>query len=376
MKCPFCLEEIPDNSEKCELCKSDLFKQCPLCQEKIKINAIKCKHCGSMFDSTDQRQPTLTAAPLSLQPKLKSQTIATILCALVGTWGIHRFYIGPVWAGVAYLLLCWTGIPGLIALVETYIIAFSSQETWARKYNNGVITPPTHIAVKILAAILPILLVVGILGAVAIPQFNAYRIKAYNSAALSDLRNAKTNLEAYYANNNKYPNTLEATNFNASNNVNIKCSILPEAYVCATAHKKGTILYVADNIEAGIDQQPYSTGQVIQLPYEPKATGAVKADGDIAPQIPPPTPETVNVSPSFDCGKASTAAERLICSNSELAQADIQLAQAYKAALGDAADKAALKKEQAEWLKNQRDVCIDANAMLKVYQERTSQLSK
>lgn len=92
--------------------------------------------------------------------------------------------------------------------------------------------------------------------------------------------------------------------------------------------------------------------------------------------ITPHTPETVEISPSFDCGKASTAAERLICSSNELAQADVQLAQAYKAALGNTADKAALKKEQAAWLKSQRNVCTDVNSMLKAYQERVSQLSR
>lgn len=66
----------------------------------------------------------------------------------------------------------------------------------------------------------------------------------------------------------------------------------------------------------------------------------------------------------------------MICSSNELAQADVQLAQAYKAALGNTVDKAALKKEQTAWLKNQRNLCTDANSMLKVYQERVSQLSR
>jgi len=33
--------------------------------------------------------------------------------------------------------------------------------------------------------------IIGILAAIAIPQFSQYRIKAFNSAAQSDLRNAK-----------------------------------------------------------------------------------------------------------------------------------------------------------------------------------------
>lgn len=123
-------------------------------------------------------------------------------------------------------------------------------------------------------------------------------------------------------------------------------------------------------------------GEVPVIPVpQPKAQETsqppVPATNAAQPVTPPaPAPQAVKISPSFDCGKASTAAERLICSSNELAQADVQLAQAYKAALGNAADKAGLKKEQASWLKNQRNICTDANTMLKAYQERTSQLSK
>ena len=47
--------------------------------------------------------------------------------------------------------------------------------------------------------------IIGILAAIAIPQFASYRQKAFNSAAQSDLKNAKTNVEAFYADNYYYP---------------------------------------------------------------------------------------------------------------------------------------------------------------------------
>ena len=50
-----------------------------------------------------------------------------------------------------------------------------------------------------------VIAIIGILAAIAIPQFAAYRKKAYNSAALSDLKNLKTSAEAYYADNQFYP---------------------------------------------------------------------------------------------------------------------------------------------------------------------------
>ena len=46
---------------------------------------------------------------------------------------------------------------------------------------------------------------IGILTAIAIPQFTYYRQRAYNSAAQSDLKNVRTGFESYYAENRKYP---------------------------------------------------------------------------------------------------------------------------------------------------------------------------
>lgn len=56
-----------------------------------------------------------------------------------------------------------------------------------------------------LIELLIVVAIIGILAAIAIPQFSAYRQKAYHSAAVSDLKNTKTALESYYADNQHYP---------------------------------------------------------------------------------------------------------------------------------------------------------------------------
>jgi type IV pilus assembly protein PilA len=56
-----------------------------------------------------------------------------------------------------------------------------------------------------LIELLIVVAIIGILAAIAIPQFAAYRARAYNSAAYTDLRAIKLHMEYYYADTHSYP---------------------------------------------------------------------------------------------------------------------------------------------------------------------------
>ena len=50
--------------------------------------------------------------------------------------------------------------------------------------------------------------IIGILAAIAIPQFAKFRVKAQNKAALSDVRNLSTDYHAFSADYQVYPYVL------------------------------------------------------------------------------------------------------------------------------------------------------------------------
>lgn len=56
-----------------------------------------------------------------------------------------------------------------------------------------------------LIELLIVVAIIGILAAIAIPQFSSYRQKAFNSAAQSDVRTIRTAAEAHFTDNFTYP---------------------------------------------------------------------------------------------------------------------------------------------------------------------------
>ncbi len=76
---------------------------------------------------------------------------------------------------------------------------------------------------------------------------------------------------------------------------------------------------------------------------------------------------------SFDCAKAGTRIEKLICADAELGRLDTELGRLYAEARRSAAEPAAMKRAQRDWLRL-RDRCPDNTCVADAYRARISAL--
>ncbi|MCZ6621063.1 MAG: prepilin-type N-terminal cleavage/methylation domain-containing protein [Deltaproteobacteria bacterium] len=88
--------------------------------------------------------------------------------------------------------------------------------------------------------LLVVVAITGILVAIAIPQFNAYRRKSYESHVKSDLRNAAAAEEAYFAANLTYIsgtlNSNTPTGFRKTPGVTLSAAIGSSTFQLTASH--------------------------------------------------------------------------------------------------------------------------------------------
>lgn len=78
---------------------------------------------------------------------------------------------------------------------------------------------------------------------------------------------------------------------------------------------------------------------------------------------------------SFDCKKAKTTIEKMICSDEEVSKFDEELDRMYKKALALVSYKAQMKKQQQEWIRTLRNACEDEVCLLREYRDRIAALN-
>ena len=84
-----------------------------------------------------------------------------------------------------------------------------------------------------LIELLVVIVILGILGAIAVPQLMAYRNEGYCGRVVTDARHAATAMEAYYAKNLDY-GALADTGFTSSEKVTVSLDSTMPLVISAT----------------------------------------------------------------------------------------------------------------------------------------------
>ncbi|GAB4364947.1 MAG: hypothetical protein Kow00128_07070 [Deltaproteobacteria bacterium] len=97
-------------------------KYCVNCGGKIYAKAEICVKCGV-------RQP-YRRGPGTISRRMA----AALFAILLGTFGVHRFYLGQIGWGILYVLFCWTLIPTVAGVIEGILYLTMSDEEFLGKY--------------------------------------------------------------------------------------------------------------------------------------------------------------------------------------------------------------------------------------------------
>ena len=81
-------------------------------------------------------------------------------------------------------------------------------------------------------------------------------------------------------------------------------------------------------------------------------------------------------SASFDCAKAKTKIEKLVCGDPKLSDLDDKLTALYNEVLAKSPVPEDTKQQQLEWIKQSRNTCKDAGCLQQAYTSRISDLQE
>jgi len=178
---------------------------------------VFCHGCGKEHHRTAAKCPHCGVSRLRSK-RYKSKVAAGVLGLLIGGLGVHRFYLGQWW-GVFYLLFFWTAIPGLISFVEGIVMLCTDQDKWDEKYNDGIAGGEGSAGAAIIIAVVVVIVgvaMIGILAAIAIPQYQTYTLRAKVMGAHNLAKQAASMVTAYVRTKESLPSSLREAGFSAT----------------------------------------------------------------------------------------------------------------------------------------------------------------
>ena len=98
-----------------------------------------------------------------------------------------------------------------------------------------------------------VIAIIGILAAIAIPQFTAYRVRGYNTAARADAKNAYTAAQAFYSDSPTGTVTttiIAGYGYRGTSGVTLTAGGVMGALAITSVHGSGTTTYSVDSTGA------------------------------------------------------------------------------------------------------------------------------
>ncbi len=100
---------------------------CSVCGAQISPQAVACPQCGH------PNAVNPSAGGAGLGGDVKSRVTAALLAIFLGHFGAHKFYLGQSGTGILYACFFWSGIPGILGLIEGLIYLSQTDAVFSAK---------------------------------------------------------------------------------------------------------------------------------------------------------------------------------------------------------------------------------------------------
>lgn len=164
-------------------------------------DSIACKTCHAPIHKLAEICPK---CGVRQRGKPADKVVLLLITFFLGGIGMHKFYVRQYGWGVAYLLLSWTGIPSLVALVEFFITLFTSAEKIEEKYSST-----GSVVIIVIVSVFFFIAIIGILAAISIPAYQDYVVRARVSEVINHGKIVTLQVDTYYLEHGKYPGNTE-----------------------------------------------------------------------------------------------------------------------------------------------------------------------